>query len=615
LKTKKDIQDLFRISYATIHNWKKTGFIPNYPNGEYYEEELFQEIVNKISKQRLNKRANRLNTTKSLNASFNCRNTSNTINCCSSIFEKDQNSLNGFMFIICLILLKRKGLVAYEISNQELEIKCKNHKFKEFIIEWEKNCENIDLESIEKLEEIEFPETQKDFAGICYESLRNLSEKVLTGAFFTPKELLKNLHVKKDNSIADPCSGTGSIIINIISKDHDPEKIHLFDIDELALRIARVNFALFFGRLDKTVNIKVSNILWNSPIQKFDIVISNPPFGAKLSVNDKQKIKQNYPELKTNETFSIALLKSAKMLNPGAKMHFILPDSFLYVKKHLETRKFVFSNFGNISISHFGNAFKGIMSKIIRLDIENIKPSDNKLIFINRNFKLEYSNQILEKNNFRPPYLCSSQELSIISKILEADVFNLKDKARFGLGIVTGNNSLHLSGTVNGKSERIYRGKDLMPFRFKDTLHYINYRPDTLQQVSPTEFYRQPKICYRFISDKIICLADYEGTLVLNSINCFVPEKSISLKALSALLNSLVVSFIFRKLYNSSKVLRNHIEELPLPLLFFDNQKEYFKFYERGKMGEDIFWELHNYTCNLYGLNKQDADYIYDISG
>ena len=60
--TKKDIQDRFNISLATVNNWIKTGVIPSPINGEY-EGEVYSSLISSIESNanRLKARANRSN--------------------------------------------------------------------------------------------------------------------------------------------------------------------------------------------------------------------------------------------------------------------------------------------------------------------------------------------------------------------------------------------------------------------------------------------------------------------------------------------------------------------------------------------------------------------------
>ena len=67
--TKKDIQNRFNISLATVNNWIKTGVIPS-PKDGYYTNEIYSELISTIETDtgKLQSRANR-----------SCRTSSNVI--------------------------------------------------------------------------------------------------------------------------------------------------------------------------------------------------------------------------------------------------------------------------------------------------------------------------------------------------------------------------------------------------------------------------------------------------------------------------------------------------------------------------------------------------------
>jgi hypothetical protein len=73
---------------------------------------------------------------------------------------------------------------------------------------------------------------------------------------------------------------------------------------------------------------------------------------------------------------------------------------------------------------------------------------------------------------------------------------------------------------------------------------------------------------YRFISKSIVMAYDDRQRLTLNSANMVIPRvDGYPIKAVLALFNSVPYQYIFQKKYFSIKVLREHIEQLPLPLL------------------------------------------------
>jgi tRNA1(Val) A37 N6-methylase TrmN6 len=619
MRTTEHLRQDLDVSSATINNWVKTGVIPPYPNGKkYFDDTTYQNLLQsvKINFQKLQKRANRSQNVEVVNNNNPVSNTKSkyVIEVLASKYKLLGISLDSFMWSISTYFLQKKGLI---LVNDNI-IQSDNLDFTDFLLKWKSQVNANDL--FVMFDEVEFPENEVDFLGSVYESLRTIGEKSHFGAFFTPAELVSDIEVQNDKSILDPCAGTGSILLSILSKSHNPNKIFLRDIDELALNIAKVNFSLFFGQTHSLIHTEVKNILFDKTNlrtidlftvqannEQFDYIITNPPYGAKLTSEEKSRLIRAYPEINTTESFSISLYNSMQKMSRDSKFCFVLPESILYVDTHLNIRKYLFESGKKTKITHFGNAFKGVMSKIIRLEIEN-KPGG--LEIINNDFHWTVPHNLLRGNAYRPPYLHTEIEATIIGKILNIDSFILQGKCKFGLGIVTGNNELNLKNNEDIDLEPIFTGKELLKFKFNKPKYYIDFKPENLQQVAPKELYRIPKICYRFISDSIITVADSRGCLILNSVNFLIPNQSISIRALSSFLNSPLVTFIYRRLFNSTKVLKNHIEAIPVPISIKDHWPTLEKLYEVAENGEDITARLNFLVCGLYGLNEIETEHI-----
>jgi hypothetical protein len=214
----------------------------------------------------------------------------------------------------------------------------------------------------------------------------------------------------------------------------------------------------------------------------------------------------------------------------------------------------------------------------------------------------------LKENNFRAPAVKNQAEMLLLERIMSKRHSNLKGSCKFGLGIVTGNNKKHLIHSNVQGSEAIYKGKDLVPCGFSKPSTFIQFNPKQLQQCAPEALYRSPKICYRFISDKLVMVADNNGVLLLNSANFFIPPPQFNLKALTAFFNSPICSLIYQRLFNSVKVLRSHIEQLPIPAMYFQYEDDFEKLYLETEKGKNVKQALHDLSCKVFGVNAQEIE-------
>ena len=99
-------------------------------------------------------------------------------------------------------------------------------------------------------------------------------------------EIIENqLNKSQKYEILDICTGSGCIAISL-SKIFKNATISAIDIDKKALEIAQKNNIL----LETNVNFEQKNILTDTLAQKYDVIVSNPPYVRNL---EKIEIKPN----------------------------------------------------------------------------------------------------------------------------------------------------------------------------------------------------------------------------------------------------------------------------------------------------------------------------------
>jgi type I restriction-modification system DNA methylase subunit len=308
--------------------------IPKLNSNEKFSVEEYFEIIQNIKTKhgKLKSRVNRsYNESLHFNSALEGNNIINsvvreiyffmTVNTCS---------LNLVMFIVSIILLEQRELIVCHHGRKNLRITSENKQFTSYLNKWLRDLIDFDIRLFDKFPSFQVPENEIDFLGRVYESLRTVADRSQKGAYFTPNSLVQDINVLKDSRIFDPCSGTGSIIMSVVSKSHKPQNITLQDVDQLALNIALVNFVLFFENAKDLVKIRHASSFDSKSFakSKFDIIITNPPYGAKLPFEEKEKLVADYPDLLTSESFSIVLYNSIKRLRPKKKLIFI----FVYLQ-------------------------------------------------------------------------------------------------------------------------------------------------------------------------------------------------------------------------------------------------------------------------------------------
>ena len=479
-------------------------------------------------------------------------------------------------------------------------------------------------------------EPSEDTLGLLYISLKNIGERKATGSYYTPTRIVKKLCNKLfsmnnpvGKKILDPCCGTGNFILQL-PNEIDFEYVYGNDIDTISVQIARINFALKYDQYAPEIvygHITEKDYLCDEKENEYDFIIGNPPWGYDFSDLYKRELRSRYYSALGNsiESYDIFVEQALSNLNPDGILSFILPEAILNVKTHTMIRSKILSSCDFQYIEYIGNAFDKVQCPCIILQMLNKKAGFSSIGMIvsdgSREFKIMTEREITAN--------CISlsmtdEEYRIVKKMGGLNnKTTLKGQAKYALGIVTGNNNEYIKKENTHESETVLKGSDLLKFRIKPSENYMVFSPERFQQVAPTKMYRAPeKLLYRFICNQLVFAYDDKQTLSLNSCNILIPEiPDIKIKYIMAVLNSRCMQFYFKKQFNSVKVLRAHLEELPIPMVsagdqnkiialvddILDSNKanEIKKFYDEL---DKIIATFYNIKTEEYGIIKSTMD-------
>ena len=175
------------------------------------------------------------------------------------------------------------------------------------------------------------------------------------------------------------------------------------------------------------------------------------------------------------------------------------------------------------------------------------------------------------------------------------------------------------------ENEPILKGTNVGRYRLLlEDLSYIKFEPQDFQQVAREELYRSPeKLFYRFINLDLYFAYDNHGLLSLNSANLVIPRiPDLSIKYILCILNSCVARFIYRKKFHSAKVLRNHIESIPIKELPWDEQQYFIKTADKlisgtlsPKEEQKLLREVDYKVGRLYGLTSKEVETVLHALG
>jgi len=625
------------VSTATIRNWVKSGHLhtQNEEKGYFFHSAEIENVKNNITNGDLDKLNGRANKSKAertfipveyLKDETNIDNLSKIIN-----FVADNNiSVSTSLFLLGLNLLKKEKIVLScnieNLTDNFQNLIFTNKQIGEEVKDWLTKTNTNQIKwAYDFLLGCPLPD-QRDILGFIYQSLLQEGKKSQNGSYYTPEfivdEIIKD-YVKHDSKVLDPCCGTGQFLLAFAEVAENPKNIYGIDIDEIAVRIARLNILIKYKNKDFAPNIVCKNTLLeignydlfslnDENIRDFDVIATNPPWGVHFSKLDIDRLKTSFPEITSLESFSYFLKKSIDLLRDDGIISFILPESILNVKTHKDIREIILKNTHIKKVSFLSRVFKNVFTPVIRLDLERGN-KENGQIEIQKGNEIYTAKQSKWKNNIN--YIfdihANGVDTDIIDKIYNVHHTTLSGQADWALGIVTGNNKAHITDEKRDRLEEIFKGKDVEKFVLSKPSNYIKFTPEKFQQVAPIEKYRaKEKLIYRFISKYLVFAYDDKQKLTLNSANIVIPKiPNYPIKVIAALLNSSLYQFIFQKKFSSIKVLRSHIEQLPLPLWSEETFEKIIKLVneaiESGK-----FETLDDYIMNQYPLSSKEINYI-----
>jgi type I restriction enzyme M protein len=209
---------------------------------------------------------------------------------------------------------------------------------------------------VQNLQDYSLLKTKRDVIGEAFQAFWGPGLRGEKGQFFTPKNVVKMcveiLDPKPGEKIIDPACGSGGFLVeSLLHLDKEKSFNNIYGIDK-EIDLAKICKAYMSIVGDGHSNIFCVDSLdvssWSMKIKgkikdgDFDIVLTNPPFGAKISIEDKNILK-NYmlghkwnkkKDGKWEKTNAISkqvpqilfIERCLQLLKPKGRMAIVLPD-------------------------------------------------------------------------------------------------------------------------------------------------------------------------------------------------------------------------------------------------------------------------------------------------
>ena len=316
----------------------------------------------------------------------------------------------------------------------------------------------------------------------------------------------------------------------------------------------------------------------------FDIVIGNPPYGAKLSREYKRLYKEIYPECQFKiDTYSLFLLLSLNLLSKGGVCYYIIPNTLLDNYFEEAVRKRLLENsileifdlsdkIFDAAVVHsmiFGYAKNSLLDHQIKIGLSDDLIGRQEQVpqsFFKQQPQYIFAIRTYGYNNFIGRLASNSIKLCLIADIRQA--------------IKTGNDSLYISSVRKADNYKpILRGRDIQRYVINPPMLYVDYGKHL---ACPRDYsiFEQPKLLIREAGAIITAAYDEDNYYIMSSLyNLILTSNKYSLKYLLGLINSSLFQYVMKKIafektkgaFSKAKIY--HYNDLPIRICAVNEQK------------------------------------------
>lgn len=442
--------------------------------------------------------------------------------------------------------------------------------------------------------------------------------------------------------------------------------IYGVDLDEKAVELAQLNLLLKIleeetretrKRVLPTMkdNIKNGNSLiddykiagdkafnWNAQFPDvfkqggFDVVIGNPPYGAKFNDEEKDYLKKNYPYSDIEiESYILFIEKANSLLKERGYLGFIIPSNILTNVRYKKIRSFLLEKttiktlidlgsnvFGEASVDSSILIFEKEVSKENKINTANYEFSPKDLTKINYNF---FNQASFERNPSKIFNIYINKNMDSVLSRIENCSERLGDFVDISRGIELGYNSEFVADTKkNGKYEPLIAGRCLSRYNLLFNNKYILFDEKNKKIYKDREIYLKEKLLIRRIGHEIIGVYDDKGYYNVCDVYNILSKGKLSLKLLLGIINSKLISFYLKNKFKSAKKLfpKIPIENLlKIPIKLPDEKQakkikdlvdRIMKLYKEKSESQivNVEYEIDEEIYKLYGIAEEEKKII-----
>ena len=305
--------------------------------------------------------------------------------------------------------------------------------------------------SVKKLQDIDFKNSETDENGLAFQKFISRYAREGRGQFFTPDPVIsfctEIIQPKRNEKIIDPACGTGGFLFSAFRyvkkknkdvnlKNYIRNNLYGIEINAHISKAAKIKFLIESNNFPKIIcdnalnNLKKLELKYDASLNnRFDIVLTNPPFGTQGKITNyellsdyklgykwyKDRVSNNVLKGQTPEILFIE--RCIQLLRPGGRLGIVLPNGHLENSSLGYLRAYIKNNTNILGVvllpqDTFIPYGTGVKTSLLFLQKTEDKKIKNRNIFFSQITKIGYSGNKTK----RPIYKTDTKGKNIIDE-------------------------------------------------------------------------------------------------------------------------------------------------------------------------------------------------------
>lgn len=322
-------------------------------------------------------------------------------------------------------------------------------------------------------------------------------------------------------------------------------------------------------------------------IEKFDIVIGNPPYVSVKGIKPDMKLR--YAKIYFTgkgrfNLFTLFLERGQKLLSESGVLSYILPDSLFSHTEYRHAREYLVKHVTVQSIGVFSKRVFEAAVDTATIQFQNGHSKSELRVIKDLTEQLGSLTQdeLSATENFLFPVLVHDEEKRVISAVRERANAVLDDFFDVQQGIIYSGqlkSDVFANDPLTPEFKKVLDGRDVHRWRInwdeKAENKYIKYTNDLHRPRNERLFLTTPKIVMPRKSTRLTCAVDEAQFYALNTAYILRPKsQDVDCYFYAALLNSHVMGYLYSRLYFGWQITIPALKSLPVPTVARETMDE-----------------------------------------